>query len=227
MVAKITHLVAYKRMRGIAPGVNYGASFKDPLDVTKWPDHSIPPPWERPVVPALLTSTELPLDELSEMDTDTPGTLEEPPAVATPPPAPAAAASGSGSGGTQPPTGARHYKSYVVGGAKVNWTIKMEDTKYPLLPTASVIVWNGVIGNIKFTSYLGTLIYLPSKAREMVLLSKLRLMLKTPGSMDLTKKNMDFHALMSFWWFHQDGKTGRLSSPERRGRHGLVRRGTR
>ena len=94
MVAKITHIVAYKRMRGAAAGVKYGSAFEDPLSI-KWPDHTVAPPWERPVVSALLTSTELPVDELSEMDMHT---LEEPPAVATPPPAAAAAASSSGGG---------------------------------------------------------------------------------------------------------------------------------
>ncbi|MDA9603521.1 hypothetical protein N9S30_00035 [bacterium] len=197
MVAKVTHLVAYKRMRAIAPGVKHGSAFEDTLNVNKWPDHSVPPPWERPVVPALLTSTELPVDELSEMDMETAGTLEEPPVVATPSTVPAAAASGSG-GGVQPSTGARYYKNIVAGGSKIDWIIKMDDIKYPLTPTTSVVVWKGVIGNIKLNSYSGASLYLPSKKREKVLVSKLRLMLMTPGSTALTKKNADFHALVTF-----------------------------
>ena len=196
MVAKITHIVAYKRMQGAAAGVKYGSAFEDPLSI-KWPDHTVAPPWERPAVSALLTSTELPVDELSEMDMHT---LEEPPAVATPPPAAAAAASSSGGGLPPSSTGAKYYKNILSfpSGGKVDWTIRIDDTKHPLLPTTSVAVWNGVIGNIKHNSYAGVSLYSPSKTKERVLLSKLRLMLLTPGSMALTKKNMDFYALVSF-----------------------------
>ena len=199
MVAKMTHLVAFKRT-GFAN--NYQVSkmpkWVDQLDV-KTP--SAIPLWEQPVIPLPLTSNVLPTTDLKELVNEkgsirTPAAAAATAAAAPAVPAPAGAA----------PTGKLFYrhKTDQLTGTKLQWTIvaTTHKTSFTAIPTGvyQETLYSGTIGNknLARTSFYS---FGATQGIERELYAKLGLLLLEPGSATMTPTNKTFYQHVHFLMF--------------------------